>query len=800
MSQHILCITEKKDQAQALAKAMNWRKGNACFEGSFENKKTIVVWARGHLLSLKEPDEIVENLGWNNPKALSPIPNIFQSKIANNIPKAPAAAQPKNYVKNIRAQIKNASEVIIATDSDREGESIGWELIEFFKFKGSVRRAWFAAGLDVKSIKQAMSSLKQPYETKSWFRASQARGRSDWAYMFLVRAYTYYAQRSVFGGNLGAGRGAEAVMSVGRVQTAALGMIHKRELEIENFVAIEHYKIFADFNKQNDVINAEYTPNITQEIIDSKPKGIRWEETFEESSLDKPYFTDKAIVAKFKNDLLHSGHHAVVKDYKERSKKENAPKTFSLTGAQAKIGGIIKKSAAIVQTILEDLYEQGYLSYARTSKSEIPMNFYDQGEREGMLNTVSELSEVNAQAKKAIAIHNNNDQQYKQFIPASFSKKEMEHHGIVPTHQKMSQSSFNSLSPRKGKGYSSYDMQKTYLIVVKQFIRIFYPAAEYGVQDIAFSVPVKDILGNDESIFKAKGQRIIDLGWRSAFNEKPKDDNVYPKLSVGEVVNLKEITLKNSVTKPPSRYNAITFPKAMETVGKDVRDKKLRSLLKNSEGIGTPATRSTVIKTLLVRKYIESIDKDEKYKLTMKGKDLINNVPEWLSDACTTAKWEDALIRLCDVKDDADAVEKRDKFVTWQINKLNNLIDHLNNQFYAENLKSNYTGNSGSRNKPPSSKQLAFAKNIIKSLPKTYSVPSDVFLNVKSCSEFIDAALKYQKENKDLIKNPPSPKQKKFAKTLFDKLSKTEQGKWGKDILTDRRICSTFINECLNKK
>lgn len=840
----ILLMTEKKDQAVNLAAALGWTEKRGYFEGTFEGKKLRAVWARGHLLTLQSPGEVVEGLPWDDPSALVPIPQTYPMKIGDDIPGAPVQAQPRSFLSNIKKHYdEGISEFIIATDSDREGEAIGWYVLDYLGFKGPVRRAWFSAGLDKKSMGEAMRKLRSPNETKSWYRASESRGRSDWAYMFLVRAYTHFASYSVFGKNLGQGSGRSRVVSVGRVQTPALAMVVNRDIEIENFVSKDHFRIsgfFASNGAGN--LEASYYPEVTAEIIDNDPDGVTWEPSKrmpkegEPEPLDVPLFTGKKEVDSFKERLLSNKDGVTVLSYAEGIKRANPPKTFSLSEAQAAVARECKVTAAIAQSILEDLYEQGWTSYARTSKSDLPMNFYEDDERNSILDSLSQLNEISNAVQEAKDIHNGKHQSYERFLPTVFTKKPLEHHGILPTQQVMTLSAFNSITPRKQeKGrvlHTREHMQKAYLIIAKQFIQALFPAAEYKTQTVSFSVDVEDILGNKKSIFRAKGESMTEPGWRAVFGSSVSKDSLFPAAKKGDPASLSSINLKASKTTAPTRYTDITFPLAMENVGKEVKDRKLRKLLQNSEGIGMPATRKSIIETLLARGFME--DKKGVYYSTPKGRDLIKMVPAWMSSPETTAIWEDYLVKMCEQKDDSVAIKMRDEFVGKQVAVIEGLIRELMNTYsgnLGEKIRSipdKVTANmknavkkiaeskgidipKGALSNPkiasdflsqhissdagssePSESQIKFAKSIAEGLPKGTVIPDNVWTDRNACSQFID-----NNKAKAPVRKP-SPAQAKFAKDLEKKLTKGEKAPV--DLYTNSAVCSAFIKKYSKKK
>lgn len=842
MSKKIVILTEKRDQAQKLADAMGWSKGQGCWTGKFEGKSVTVVCARGHLITFKNPDEIMPGIGWDKPEKLLPMPTAFPVKVIDADKDAAVHLQAKTYVSNIKKHLDQADEMIIATDSDREGEAIGWTVKEWLNFNGPVRRAWFAAGLDKKSMKEAMANLRDPSVTKGYYRASQARGRSDWLYQLIVRAYSHYASYSCLGPNLGQGSGRSSVVSTGRVQTPTLSMVVDRDLEIENFVEKDHFKVFSNFLPagERDSIVGEYKPVVTEEVIGNQPPGVVWEPSKkqpkdgEPEPLDIPLFVGKTEVDAFERRLIDAGETARITSYKEASRSEAPPKTFALTDAVNAVSSAARVDGGLAQTILEDLYEQGWTSYARTSKAEIPMNLYEDSERNGMLESVMSIPEVSAQAKEAQKIHNGQHDKYKKFKPAIFVNKSMEHYGIVPTTQKMTEAAFNSLTPKKREGktvrHTKSQMQEAYKVIAKRFVQVLYPPAKYATQKIDFEVPVEDLLGNPSSMFKASGERMVDPGWRTAFNESSDKDTSVAKQKEGNLAKITDIELKKLRTKPPARFTATSLQKAMETIAKTVRDPKLRALLKESEGIGTPATRKTVIETLVSRGYLE--EKGKTLISTPKGRDLIKVVPKWLSDPATTALWEDYLVKIANEKDDQKSEDMRDQFVTKQTAKLESLLKTLI-ETYNSNLGEKVvrgpskvtapmkkliksvaerkgikvpTGTLTDPQKakkfldehiekrdpnkvyPPSDKQITLLDKIISGLPEGTPVPQDVKTNGKSCSAFIDLHIK---------NSPPSAGQIKFAQDLISQMPEGEEPPKG--VLEKASICKKFIDDRLKK-
>lgn len=831
-----LIMAEKRDAAESIAAGLGLRKARGGFEGTLHGEPVFLLTATGHLLTLKTPDEVKPDISWNDPSTLIDIPRTFPMGVTPDSPNRPPSAQPRAYLSNIEARLRNCKRFIIATDSDREGEAIGWHVLEHFNFKGQVQRAWLAKGLDKKSIVEIFNELRPPEVTKGWFRASEARARSDWAFMFLVRAYTYLARYGAFGDLLGEGRGREGVMSVGRVQTPALAMIVAREREIRNFVSVDHFRVIGDFELAGSSASMSYRPVVTQEIIEAQPPGVTWDPQPPKQDgtevLDKPLFVDKGRVEAFEKRLMAAGHQASVTGFRTRTRLEQPPKTFSLTDGQLALGKALKVSGALAQTILEDLYEQGWMSYARTSKSELPMNLYEPSERNAYLNAVQQLPGLAESAKTAQAIHNGEHPDIQPFVPKVFTNKDMEHWGMTPTHQVMTPTAFANLTPRKAeKGspkHTREHMQQAYLLMARQYVQALFPPAQWAVQEMSVTVPAEDLLGASESQFYAKGERLKVPGWRAAFGEGLDKDTSLPLAKELDKAKLKSVTLSPSKTTPPSRYTSIGLPKAMEGIAREIRDPQLRKLLKDSEGIGTPASRKAAILTLTDRDYV--VEKKDVLYPTPKGEAVFDSVETWLRAPETTALWEDKLVAICKERDDQKAVAMRDEFVEEQVSLIEGLIRDLIER-HKNNLRSTPVAPVPSKVTPkmksamksvaerkgislpkgtlsdpvkakafldehlgqregnaPSPAALDYARNLVAHLPNDILPPENWETDRSACAQLIEMAKPYQ---------PPQPKALAFAERLLNEMPENERP--DPAFLKSATEVSAFIDSRLGK-
>lgn len=789
-----LLIVEKQKIAAGIAEAFGWRRISGGYEGEFEGDKIVCVPLKGHIVSWEEPKDAIPGISWDSMEKLLPVPKIVKKvKIPDNPDdKVPMSA----YYGNVEKYIKIANEVILGTDSDTEGEYIGWELIEHFGFKGKIRRAWLAGGVDTTSLKNMMLNLRPPHLTKGMAYAAEARSYSDYTYQLLTRAYTYYARRGKYGAHLGSGAGKSSVMSVGRVQSAVVGIIVEREREIQSFVPITHYRLSANFTIPSDpgyTITANYKNSFEKGSSEKDLPGIAWSIDFDKEGdiLERPMFVSKQLVAEFEARLKSSYDKAVVVEYKEGEKVEYPPKTFNTSEAMMQIARECKVSAAVGQHIIEDLYEQGYVSYPRTTKSELPVSIYQQ--RDQHFDAVIQLSELVEQTTFVKSLHNGNDQNYRAFRPKVYKDEDMPHYGIVPTPEVMTDSKLRSLYPvkRDERGtlpHTPEMMVAAYKIIAKQFVLTHYPPARFATQEISFMVPVEDMFGNAQTFFTAKAKRVIDPGWMNAFKDKENKDRVMKPLQKGLPANFAELTKQESTTEPPKRFSQDELPIALEKINLLVKDPKWRKVLKVSEGIGTPATRKNIVQTILFREYVEI--KKGYYYPTNKGFDLVDNLEDWMVRPEYTAMWEDQLRSMYSVTSDAENIKSRDEFIQENVLKIEGLIDGMIQRF-GKSVEFEAGRRPGNQTITP--KMIAAIKKICES--KKMAVPKDLLKDPAKASAFLDEAIAEIKKRREEQGDGPSEKQielvKKLSESLGDAIDLPE------NVYTDRNVCKEYLDKAM---
>ena len=485
-------------------------------------------------------------------------------------------------------------EIVIATDAGREGELVARWIIEKAGVKKPIKRLWISSQTD-KAILDGFRNLKSGNEYENLYKAAVCRAEADWIVgLNATRALTCKYN---------------AQLSAGRVQSPTLAMIVNREEEIKNFKP----KAFYTINAKSKDINFQWT---------NKDNNLR---IFDEEFANK-------IVNKIKDK------DAKIFSITETPKKKFSPALYDLTELQRDANKIWGYSAKQTLSIMQRLYENHkILTYPRTDSRYISTDIVATiPER---LRTIS----IGEYRLAATEILKNKINSNKSFVDNS---KVSDHHAIIPTEQKPNLSNLST------------EERHIYDLVVKRFLSVLMPPFEYIQTNIKADI-------NGET-FVAKGKVIKSKGWKSLYDkdyseEDSKDDDlkdqVLPKISEGDVINITKIELNKGETKPPARFNEGTLLSAMENPQKYVNvNKEAAKTLNETGGLGTVATRADIIEKLFNSFVIEKRGKE--IVPTSKGKQLIDLVPDELKSPLLTAKWESRLDGISKGKDNPNAFIK----------------------------------------------------------------------------------------------------------------------------------------------
>ena len=620
-----LIITEKPSVAMEFSKALkiNTTRKN----GYLESENWIITWCVGHLVTMSYPEKYDEKLKFWRLDTLPFIPKEWKYEII------PAVENQFNIVKGL-LQREDVDVIYNAGDSGREGEYIQRLVFMMAKPnpKAEIKRVWIDSQTE-EEIKRGIDEAKPESEYDSLSDSAYLRAKED----YLIGINFSRMLSIIYGRRLAKEINEEkASISVGRVMTCVLGMIVEREREIRNFVKVPFYKINGDFTK----FGAEWKVTETSSVYQT-PK------LYNDNGFKK-----KEDAENFIKSL--DGKEAVVEEVKKSKQKENAPLLFNLAEIQNECTKRFKIKPDETLEIIQNLYEKKLVTYPRTDAR--------------VLSTA--VAKVINQNLNGIASGYKDEEvqgYIKQMKEEKFStnlvktkyvndSKITDHYAIIPT----------------GKGYENLnslpDLQKeVYKVIVKRFLAIFYPPAEFNKMSITVNVGGEKFYANTKVCTKQGYLTVL----KKSTNDEQNVENIDVKK--GEKLDVKEYTIKESETTPPSRYNSGSIILAMENAGKLIEDEELREQIKGA-GIGTSATRAEIIKKLEKIKYIQINTKTQIITPTQKGEyiyDIVKmSMPDMLNPKLT-ASWEKGLDMVAKKEIKGDIfMQKLEDYINSKFDKL----------------------------------------------------------------------------------------------------------------------------------
>ena len=649
-----LIITEKPSVAMEFAKALKITTKRK--DGYLESENWIITWCVGHLVTMSYPEKYDEKLKFWRLDTLPFIPEEWKYEII------PGVQKQFNIVQGL-LQREDVEEIYNAGDSGREGEYIQRLVFMMAKPnpKAKMKRVWIDSQTE-EEILRGIREAKDLSEYDSLSDSAYLRAKED----YLIGINFSRLLSIIYGRKLAQSINEEkASISVGRVMTCVLGMVVSREREIRNFVKTKYYKIIGEFGEETSKFKAEWKVNENSIFFES-PK--LYNETGFKKEQDAIEFIKSLI-----------GKKAVISELKKSKQKENAPLLFNLAEIQNECTKRFKIKPDETLDIIQNLYEKKLVTYPRTDArvlstavaKEITKNL--NGLAKGFKD-----EEIQGYIKKMV------DEKYStNLLKTKYvnDSKITDHYAIIPT----------------GQGFENYnslpELQKNiYKVIVKRFLAIFYPPAEY--RKIQVTVGIKtDEEGKKEENFNASIRVCENKGFLEILKpqEKKKDKKennneesqendeennnieVLKNLKKGQKIDVQNFETKEAETSPPSRYNSGSLILAMENAGKLIEEEELREQIKGA-GIGTSATRGEIIKKLEKIKYIEINSKTQIVTPTNKGEKIYDIVKGSMPDMLNpklTASWEKGLDMVAkkEIKPE-EFMMKLEKYINSKFDKL----------------------------------------------------------------------------------------------------------------------------------
>lgn len=574
-----LFLCEKPSQGKDIARVLGaGQRGNGCYSGS----GTVVTWCIGHLLEAAPPQAYGDQYKRWSLEQLPIIPERWRIE-----PKAATAAQ----LKIVKQLVSQASELVIATDADREGEMIAREIIELCGYRGPIQRLWLSA-LNDASIRKALGALKPSSETLTLYAAALARSRADWLVgMNLSRLFTL----------LGRQAGYDGVLSVGRVQTPTLALVVSRDREIAGFASVPFWNIEVSLSAGGHRFLASWVA--PDDCSDAAGRCLQ--QAVAEQAADRLRATGSAQVVTVATEHV----------------REAPPLPFDLSTLQQVCSRQLALDVQETLDIAQSLYEtHKATTYPRSDSGYLPESMFAEvpAVLAALLATDPSLRPLLDQLNRTQRSRAWND------------SKVSAHHGIIPT-----------LEPANLSAMSDKELA-VYQLIRAHYLAQFMPHHE-------FDRTTAQLRFGGQTL-QAVGKQVIVPGWHQVL-AVPEADNadgeaaprsqVLPALHEGLSCQVDHVDLKALKTQPPKPYTQGDLIKAMKGVAKLVTDPRLKQKLKETTGIGTEATRASIIKGLLERGYL--LKKGRAVRASDAACTLIDAVPAAITDPGTTAIWEQAL-------------------------------------------------------------------------------------------------------------------------------------------------------------
>ncbi len=605
-----LLITEKPSVATEFAKVLKC--GGNRKDGYIESDTWIITWCVGHLVTMSYPEKYDENLKFWRLDTLPFMPKEYKYEVI------PSVEKQFNIVKSL-LQREDVGCIYVATDSGREGEYI-YRLVE--KQVGVAdktrKRVWIDSQTE-EEINRGIKEAKDLSEYDSLCDSAYLRAKED----YLIGINFSRLLSIIYGRRMAKDLGEEKIsISVGRVMTCVLGMVVQREREIRNFVKTPYYRVIGTFGEESSSFTAEW--KVTE-------KSKMWEspKLYNENGFKKENEA-KDFIMSLKDKK------AIITEVKKSKTKENAPLLFNLAEIQNEATKRFKIKPDQTLEIIQNLYEKKLVTYPRTDARVLStavakvisknLNGLAKGFKD---------EEIQGYIKKMVDEKYSTDLIKTKYVNDS---KITDHYAIIPT----------------GQGFENYDalpdlQKQMYKVIVKRFLSIFYPPAEYSKISVTIEV--------ENEQFSASGRVCEKLGYLEMAKNEPKKENVEEQpeeqnsleilrsLKKGEEIGVLNYETKTSETSPPSRYNSGSMILAMENAGKLIEEEELREQIKGA-GIGTSATRAEIMKKLERIGYIAINTKTQIITPTEKGEKIYDivfmSMPDMLNPRLT-ASWEKGL-------------------------------------------------------------------------------------------------------------------------------------------------------------
>ena len=659
-----LFIAEKPSVAKEFARVLklNTRQG----DGYLEAQNTIVTWCVGHLVTMSYPEVYDESLKrWSlNTLPFFPENDVYKYEVI------PAVKKQFQIVSGLLNR-DDVDTIYVCTDSGREGEYIYRLVDQMAKVPDTKKklRVWIDSQTEeeiIRGIKEAKPiSAYDTVASSAYLRAKEDYLMGINFSRVLSLKYGSWMQDMLQEKKYSA-------VAVGRVMTCVLGMVVKREWEIRKFVETPFYRVLADCMHESKSFTCEW-------------KAVEGSKYFGSPVLYKENgFKEKEAALGMISELMTEKEvPATVEKVEKKKEKKNPPLLFNLAEIQNLSSKLFKISPEETLKIIQELYEKKLVTYPRTDARVLSSAVAKE-----IAKNLKGLLGYSATRPYTEEIMKNGWYQGLEKTRYVNDKQITDHYAIVPTGQGLS--ALNSLSATSAKMYE---------VIVRRFLSIFYPAAEYQKVSVTVKRLTESFFTTSKVLVKEGFLPVSEFSFTKAKENEQEENNagaeILLTLKKGMNITITGMDIKEGKTSPPKRYSSGSIILAMENAGQLIEDEELRAQIKGS-GIGTSATRAGILEKLFHISYMKLNKKTQIITPTLKGElvyaIVFTSIPSMLNPTLT-ASWEKGLTGVADGSvTEEDYMHKLKSFVTKWVNQSSQGDERQRlNGFYLQ-AKSFYKG------------------------------------------------------------------------------------------------------------
>ena len=640
-----LFIAEKPSVAKQFAEALGVATGGGN-RGYVENQDYIFTWCVGHLISMSYPEKYDEELKKWKMESLPFIPKEYLYEVIPSV-------KEQFSVVSALLQRKDLETIYICTDSGREGEYI-YRLVasQCPEITAEEKRVW----IDSQTKEEILRGIREAKAKTAYDRlgtAAYLRAKED--YLMGINFSRVLTLR--FGRELARALGKEksTVIAVGRVMSCVLAMIVQREMEIRAFQKTSFWKVIGDFSLDGEsaALSCEF-------------RGKEESKYYREADLYKNMgFLEEEKAKAFQEIFRPYPQEGSITSLEKKKEVKNPPLLFNLAELQNECAKILKISPDDTLKLVQELYEKKLCTYPRTDARVLSTAVSKEIEKN--IRGLSAFPQYLPFAKDILE-----RKSYSAIAKTKYcdDKKITDHYAIIPTGQGRAQ--YNSLGTLQ---------KKVFDFIVRRFLSIFYPSAEYKKYNLSITVLGEEFLASEKQLEKPG---YLQLYEKSIEKEEKEGDSENEEnrvsglsglsgLKKGSKVYLLNTALKEGETSPPKRYTSGTMILAMENAGKLIEDESLREQIKGS-GIGTSATRAGILTKLEKNEYIHLDKKNQQLSPSLLGEKIVqilwNSIPSLLNPTLT-ASWEKGLSYVEEGKiEEKEYMDKLEDFVRKNTEKV----------------------------------------------------------------------------------------------------------------------------------